>query len=254
MKGFIGFPALFAIIVMLLAAGGGTYYYLQNRAPAPANPQLAQEVQNQTQAESTSTQQQSSTAPSATSQTNLISVPGMSQYTDADFGFSFWYPSEWEVREFNTPHPGVQTDGFKKELAIGPANHGGADYVYIDEITPADGKISDVSDGPGCTQYVYNSANAWIQIDCWKQPYTNTRADVSNLTMGGLPIFQGTAAIVPITTQRFVVVNYGTQLTRSVDATFLQVLARTFVGSGSTQVNVTEQVKTIQAEKDAYAQ
>jgi len=26
-----------------------------------------------------------------------ISVPGMSKYTDPDFGFSFWYPSDWTV-------------------------------------------------------------------------------------------------------------------------------------------------------------
>ena len=26
-----------------------------------------------------------------------LSVPGMSQYTDSSFGFSFWYPSSWKV-------------------------------------------------------------------------------------------------------------------------------------------------------------
>jgi len=26
-----------------------------------------------------------------------VSVPGMSEYTDASFGFSFWYPSGWQI-------------------------------------------------------------------------------------------------------------------------------------------------------------
>ena len=34
---------------------------------------------------------------------STASVPGMSQYTDPEFGFSFWYPSEWLVSVTSAP-------------------------------------------------------------------------------------------------------------------------------------------------------
>ncbi len=35
---------------------------------------------------------------SVSSGSESASVPGMSKYTDADFGFSFWYPSGWSIK------------------------------------------------------------------------------------------------------------------------------------------------------------
>lgn len=46
-------------------------------------------------------------------------VPGMSKYTDSDFGFSFWYPSGWKIVREDVPLTGTDRAWDVKYIQVG---------------------------------------------------------------------------------------------------------------------------------------
>jgi hypothetical protein len=225
------------------------------------------------------------TVTSATdSETSDISVPGMSKYTDADFGFSFWYPSSWKVT--SVPYPGqldrsgnlrkgfINVTGDGVEIAIGK--------VYSEQRTFY------VLGGPcgycASVTYFFDPAlHTWMKSypdgvggapDMAQAQFELTKiakpADISNNTMGGLHIFsteqKENAAIIPLSARNFVHI-YGTTYTQQcasgcatdggtdVKGNAL-LLAKTIVAtdpSVATPMSAAEQIATIKAEQAAYA-
>jgi hypothetical protein len=107
---------VFLVVLAFLAVAYGGYYYLQNRPSAPANPILLQQVQNAAANDTASST--SATATSTALQQDSVSlVAGMTQYIDPDLGFSFWYPSSWNITHFGgldgDPHSYVQLNNDK---------------------------------------------------------------------------------------------------------------------------------------------
>ncbi len=149
------------------------------------------------------------TSPSNTPKQS-ISVPGMSKYTDTDFGFSFWYPSTWQV----------EVDSYDSDqLDVGPAS---APFVTIR-------KIHSVV----------------------------TSSDVVGTTMGGLLMIDAHAHktewvyYVPFGSRGFLqVAQQGYDLSQG----YLSATIMAIDPSVAIPVSATEQIKIIQAEKDAYAQ
>lgn len=101
-KGFVWLPVLL-VILSVLAVSGGVYWYVHQKTvlqpqdtkidcaamhlPPDCNPGVKEVPNLQIQ----QSQTQAATAPQD------VSVPGMSKYTDADIGFSIWYPNGWVV-------------------------------------------------------------------------------------------------------------------------------------------------------------
>jgi len=82
------------IVVVGILIGGGIYWYQQSlETPQPVS--LPQTYQ---QTSTTAVSQASTNKTSVQTSAQSISVPGMSEYTDSNFGFSFWYPSSWSVK------------------------------------------------------------------------------------------------------------------------------------------------------------
>ena len=182
-----------------------------------------------------------------------ISVPGMSKYTDSDFGFSFWYPSGWSVSEDHSrAYPNA-----KKTLLISAPNQ----QIRIDEMYSDDRSVSIGScakSGVDETYYFDSSLHAWIYSSkiCGGSGYgtaTTIAADVSHNTMGGLHTFTGLGTFgqniaVPLSARNFVV-------SEPTGGTEPLPLMKTIIAtdpSVATPVSEAEQTATIQAEKNAY--
>jgi hypothetical protein len=193
-------------------------------------------------------------------QSQDLAVEGMSKYTDKDFGFSFWYPSDWKITE--TPLTSENINSFpggvvEKWLSVGQP--GG---VMIAEIYSKYGSITDTGDaGPfGPIKYFFNSQDhAWMVA--WPQggyeggpaSTATTTADVSKNTMGGLHMLGGTSrfdsTVVPLSAHNFLFIHDG----GGANARLLTSTITATDASVATPLSGAEQVKVIQAEKDAYA-
>ena len=208
------------------------------------------------------------------SNTNLssISVPGMSEYTDSDFGFSFWYPSSWSVTPTTVQSANdngwFQGGAVMKTLSI----HGdqNSDGVTIEEFQSSGRSITELGAtdsaspvGEDREYYFDPSTHTWMSTDLKDNggkggltyPYT-TVADVSNNTMGGLHVLGGAArfgadVIVPLSASDFLVVstNDGGGYLNERD------LANTIVATDptvATPVGPQEQMQTILKESVLY--
>ena len=194
-----------------------------------------------------------------------VSAPGMTKYTDSDFGFSFWYPSNWVVSigapdEYESK---FYTGGSisRQIFARDPAN--GRTGVAIDEFTSVDRSITDSNpcgplDGcPNAARYFFDvGTHTWmVEAQYAGSPSVTAAETVSNNTMGGLHIFSGTArfgddAIVPLSARNFLIFSPGETGGR------YRELVNTVVAtdpSVATPVSAAEQIQAIQAERDAYA-
>ncbi len=195
--------------------------------------------------------------------TPKISVSGMSQYTDSDFGFSFWYPSGWVTKPAPSQQYIVLSGGtVVKTVVVGPANDPN-NSIAIQEFTSSDLSITDNSDcGPadGCgkalTHYFDPSTHAWMtQNHLFEGSISTNVANVSTNTIGGLHLLRGNArfgddVIIPLSARNFLVVS-------SVEVGTIQIgsLAKTITASDpsvATPVSASEQIKAIQAEAKAY--
>src|SRR3989338_10798173 len=156
-KGFIGILPLFAIIAVLVATVGGGAYYLTHKTPAAQSP-FYEPVSN--------TQTTVFAAPAQTpSAGSAISVPGMSKYTDADFGFSFWYPSGWTL--VDTPVLSHNFEGGKviKHLEFTDASTPYARRISIDEFYTSSSSITDYWRVGFIKHYFDDSRQHWMIHD-----------------------------------------------------------------------------------------
>jgi len=198
-----------------------------------------------------------------------VAVPGMSKYTDNEFGFSFWYSSGWSVLEdapLDRIVPTTYADGtLVKRLVIS----GGGRTLYIDEVH-SDSRTFNVNPGAcgacGPVAYSFNpDSHLWMMTTSNQQPSAQP-ANISNNSMGGLHIFPSgqkeSAVIVPLSARNFVFVKdvtYSDQCGSYCASPDIkggaQFLAKTIVAtdpSVATPVSASEQTATIQAAASAY--
>jgi len=149
-----------------------------------------------------------------------VSVPSMSKYTDPDFGFSFWYPSGWQITK-------------------GPSGSEFFSDPVIRIVAPS-----------------FNSlASTDISLTEHAGPMTYAYQPVKNeLSMGGVTIMSYHASSLP----DWFSMSWGSPV-KTLDVSGrgnMLPLLRTIISadpSVATPVSAAEQIKTIQAEKEAYA-
>ncbi len=104
-QGFVWLPILL-VILAALAVFGGAYWYVHTQVKSSFTETVYQCDKKVCPDGSTvggtiqfGNDECDYVCPAATSSTTGVSVLGMSKYTDADFGFSFWYPSGWKLQQ-----------------------------------------------------------------------------------------------------------------------------------------------------------
>jgi hypothetical protein len=159
-------------------------------------------------------------------------VPGMTRYEDAEFGFSFWYPSTWNVilqpvnncsaRPRPSSCPGdsgrLQEGNIVKQLMLLNSQVG----IVLQEFRSSSRSIIELGAGASPlgndVKYSFDpTARTWMRTvlrsTALEVPLPVTSlADVSQKTMGGLPILTGAArhgsvSIVPLNPNDFVIVE-----------------------------------------------
>lgn len=143
------------------------------------------------------------------------SIKGMKQYTDTSFGFSFWYPSTWQV--IVSPQAlafGAQLTNVTVVKKIG-LQAPGETYpsILIQEAHSTTRTITDTGGaGPiGPVTYYFDATNhLWMTTPPEGDGATKP-ADISINTMGGLHMFGGTSrfdtSIIPLSANNFVVIG-----------------------------------------------
>ncbi len=189
------------VIVILLIVIGGVYIY-----------------SNKTATTATTT-----TVASTATSTLGLTMPGMQEYTDAGFGFSFWYPNGWQVTTVVNPPFGaqIQNGTIVRKLSVGNASDTWA--IVIEEVNSPTMTITDTGGagpfGP-VTYYFDTSSKTWMKVTgdgVADVPFATTTANVSVNTIGGLPMFSGTSrfdtTIIPVSTSassgNFLVISDG---------------------------------------------
>src|SRR5262245_48396323 len=164
-----------------------------------------------------------------------ISIPGMTRYEDAEFGFSFWYPSAWTItiqpvsncaqrpRASTCPgDPGwLQGGTIVKQVLVGNPQSG----VVIQEFRSSSSGITELGAtdsaspvGEDVTYFFDPATRTWMQTISKSQVREETPlpvtlpADVSQKTIGGLALLRGARrfganSIVPLNASRFLVVE-----------------------------------------------
>jgi len=162
--------------------------------------------------------------PSVPTTTNEISVPGMSKYTDSDFGFSFWYPSTWGIADVSVEKEHAAYEGgiVNKRLRVSVMQ--GKEFT-VDEFNSPTASISpgfSGSTGAGCKiSYSFDAAlHTWMTSTSRCDGPQTIPADISQNTMGGLHEFQGAAGlaaqfIIPLSAHNFLIVTYSGDLSPS---------------------------------------
>ncbi len=193
-----------------------------------------------------------------TSTSSNISVHGMQQYTDTDFGFSFWYPSGWQITEVSNPYSNY---GGPARKAIKVTNASATKTVVVTEVT------TDRVVVPGITM---SALSTMYQFDASRHTWMATKtddfqlADTSVNSMGGLHMFATgsivAAYVMPLTAHNFLVFSVtdgnGFALEGGDNGSFTAPLIKTIVATDAmvaTPVSAAEQIATIEAEKAAYA-
>jgi PKD repeat protein len=195
-----------------------------------------------------------------------VSVPGMSKYTDADFGFSFWYPTCMAIGASVGSSPSHFGGRENKIITISF----GKKSIYVYEIDSQDRSVtirySGMGEYFGPSIFYFDAQNhVWMSKPLPESGSSQTPvlADVSNYTMGGLHIFSAPmghgsyAQIVPLSARHFLVVvglHGAADESLNTDPT---PLIKTIVAtdpSVATPVSAVEQIKTIEAEKQSFAQ
>jgi hypothetical protein len=208
------------------------------------------------------------------STSSSISVPGMNEYTDSDFGFSFWYPNGWEVEQTAISNPGVYVGGTViKEFTVGAPDKTPFDPgVVISEYSSPGATITDplscgaMGNCGATTRYYFDiGTHTWMvqYPDGYSGeggsaiPGTTKAADISANTMGGLHMLSGSSGdtIVPLSAQNFLVVSNAQSQSVSVPDN-QDYLVQTVVAtdpSVATPESIAQQTAAIQAEQSAYA-
>jgi len=260
----------------LLVVGGGVYVYQNKKAEVPAiidtgtQPinQNQQQTNTQTPPISTQSISQSPTNNPTNSTTNKISVAGMKQYTDSNFGFSFYYPSTWTVQSITTKNN--YTGGtVQKTLTIAPPGSSGEPgyVVTIDEFSSPTREITIAIDlcspmsGSFVAAHRYyfdTNTHTWmVEVPAYtgqserdgsqySVPASTKAADVSNNTMGGLHMLGAgcSGSVIPLSAKNFVVFLFNS---RDVGPYYINI-AKTITAADpfvATPVSTNEQIQTI---------
>ena len=187
-------------------------------------------------------------------------VPGMTDYTDSNLGFMFWYPSSWQVMQVPVQNPNEYSGGtIVKQFVVSvpnktPFNPG----VMISEYSSSARTITDsgqcgaMGNCSTTTRYYFDTGT-----HTWMVEYSGATkaADISANTMGGLHMLSaGTDTIIPLSAENFLVVS--NDQSESVAVTDSQnYLANTIVAtdpSVGTPLSAVQIIQTIQAEAKAY--
>ncbi|MDB5237752.1 MAG: hypothetical protein JWM46_22 [Candidatus Kaiserbacteria bacterium] len=200
--------------------------------------------------------------------TSSISVSGMTIYTDADFGFSFWYPSGWKLtsNKYDTYSDGEGRTTGKIVVSSGDSQDNGVTIVtYVSSSTQYTSRGACGTCAP-ITYYFDAPNHIWMRqmpdgvggdpegVQDRTKTTAPAPADTSVNTMGGLHIFGGNySEIVPLTARNFLLITENSYR----NSYFSEVpLINTIVATDpavATPVSAAKQQATIQAEKDAYA-
>jgi hypothetical protein len=192
-----------------------------------------------------------------------ISVPGMSEYIDPDFGFSFWYPSGWSVIPKDMTNVPDYSNGehFVAGLVIAPPGYNPNVFgpsITLIEIDSPDQTITSTGHFDFNIFRFDTATHTWMedQNDYNYDSATTTKpADVSQNTMGGLHIFIGDnepELIVPLSAEHFLSIG-ASEVAPIVDGT---PFAKTIVAtdpSVATPESAAQQTAIIEAEQQAYA-
>ncbi len=210
------------IVLALLIIGGGAYFLIHRQTFSPTGIHIA-------------------------------NTYGMVQYTDPDFGFTFWYPSSWQILPTTTKDTTSFPGGtLVKTLQVGPP---GGVMIYIVNSTAH--TITDEQNGHASpiaqTKYFYNSTSQqWMVsypegINSTTSGATTT-ANISNTTMSGLIMLPSgrrfDTSIIPLSTTNFLVVSDG-------GGSNATVLAKT-ISLVETTVNPSVLSAALQTETDTY--
>jgi len=262
-------PLVIALVAVLVA-GGAYLAYKHEKGQGEEAAQMASQVAAQSDHAST-TSIGTSNATSSIPTSSRVSVSGMSQYTDSNFGFSFWYPNTWTVMQETVTSPDnngwFQGGTIMKELNV----HGNQPQsgVTIQEFHSSSLSITELGQtksaspvGVDQTYFFSPSVHTWMYENLSETPSGNraagtiTATDVSNNTMGGLHIFSGAKrfgadSIIPLSASNFLVVSTNDGSGYS-DQKYLVNTITATDPSVATPVNQEQQTQTIQAESSAY--
>ena len=178
-----------------------------------------------------------------------VSVPGMKQYTDSNFGFSFWYPNTWTVQSTATKD-NYAGGTIQKTLTIAP-NGSSGEAITIDEFSSPTREITIARDlcspmsgssVPAHRYYFDANTHTWMV----EVPASTKAADVSNNTMGGLHMLGAgcSGSVIPLSAKNFVVFLFNS---RDVGPYYINI-AKTITAtdpSVATPVSTNEQIQTI---------
>ena len=278
-KGFI--IPLLLVIIAVLVVGGGVYVYKNKKAEVPAivetgvQPVNQNQQQTNTQTPPVTTQpiSQPPTNNSTNSTATKISVVGMKQYTDSNFGFSFWYPDTWKIQ--STAIKNNYTGGtVQKTLTIAPSsvtidptNGMNGDAITVNEFYSPTREITipydlcspmSGSSVPAHRYYFDTNTHTWMvevpaysgQSDrdgsTYSVPALTKAADVSSNTMGGLHMLGAGCSgwVIPLSAKNFVVFSFNS---RNVGSSYGNI-AKTITAtdpSVAMPVSSNEQIQTI---------
>ena len=179
---------------------------------------------------------------------------GMSQYVDPSYGFSFWYPGALKI----TAAAANDAESFPGGVVAETVQVGDPGGVSISVVNSPTSTITDEPNGHAAphaqTRYFYDAA-----ARKWMVAYpegrddggstATTAADVSNKTIGGLPMLPSDArfdtTIIPLSPTRFIVVQDGG------GSEFTNELARTVAPAAAT-IDPAARSAALQAEAAAY--
>jgi hypothetical protein len=179
---------------------------------------------------------------------------GMSQYVDPAYGFSFWYPGALQI----TAAAASDAESFPGGVLVETVQVGSPGGVAVNVVNSPTGTITDEPNGHAAphaqTRYFYDAAARQ-----WMVAYpegrddggntATTAADISNKTIGGLPMLPSDArfdtTIIPLSPTRFIVVQDGG------GSEFTNELAQTVAPAGAT-IDPAARSAALQAEAAAY--
>jgi hypothetical protein len=220
------------------------------------------------------------TVVSPTVQTQPVSVPGMSEYTDSNFGFSFWYPSGWTVQPQAVSNANAysyySSGTIQKELLVSnPDTSLKHQNILVEEYNSPQGGVTIPVQQVSCacgptdatTYYFEATDHAWFVVDYDSNSDSNLTmatdyADVSQNTMGGLHMLHyywggtltsGVPVVIPLSAQNFVIVDgTGDDWAGPPNPILLANTITATDPSVATPVSAAQQVQVIQAEQQAY--
>ncbi len=200
-------------------------------------------------------QTSSPTGTATTTSPVVINTYGMAQYTDSDYGFTFWYPSSWQI----IPTVANDITSFPGGTLVKTLQVGSQGGVTINIVNSTAHTITDEQNGHASpieqTKYFYDSSSGEWMVAYPEGTNTGTTgatttANISNTTMSGLIMLPSgrrfDTSIIPLSTTNFLVVSDGGGSNATVLA---KTVSLTDVSVDSTTLSV-----ALQAEANTYTE